>query len=443
MNKKSPIGNLLQPPAAREPLCLRNMFGKDLAKDMRTPQYSDFPVEEYQLRYQRLRHAMDQHGLDAILITNETNHRYFAGFTAKVFALYHFYFFTLLPRDRSLQATFMCAHGFDHIAATTWLPETRFWDVAPDFYMTKSSGGLKMVADVLMEQGLAESTIGLEMSNDMHAHLGLDHFRQLTELTPGVQWLDSADAIMDVRTVKSPAEIEKLRKASQISIQAVRAGFESLAEGMTELELTQRMSAHMFQLGATDIRFVTNYAGPRGMWADAMPSYYKIRKGDLVQFDGGCMVDGYWCDFKRMASLGKPNDTDQHYYDIAREGIEQATALVQAGVKASDLVKTAFDVNRRHGCGDFVDWCQAYGWQAIGHGLGLDVHEPPGLAARNQRPLEANMVVCVEPFVTLDGVYPFWSAERKFGLEDVVLVKEGGHEVLTDKSILSHDLFVV
>ena len=409
---------------------------------MRTAQFADFPVQEYQGRYQRLRDEMDRCGLDAVLITSESNHRYFASFTAKVFSLYHFYFFTLLPRDESLVPTFMCAHGFDHIATTTWLPEIRFWDISPDFYMTKSSGGLQMIANVLKEKGLSESAIGLEMSNDMHAHLGVDHFQQLKELTPGVTWQDSSDAIMEVRAIKSIGEIEKLRKASRISIQAVREGFESLVEGMTEWELTQRMTSRMFQLGATDVRYITNYAGPRRMWADAMPTHYKIAKGDLVQFDGGCMVDGYWCDFKRMASIGKPNEKDQRYYDIAREGVERATETVRAGAKASDVVKAAFNVNREHGCGEFVDWCNAYGWQAVGHGLGLDIHERPGLAARSDRPLEANMVVCVEPFVTLDGVFPFWNAAGKFGLEDVVLVQPDGYEILTDKSILSHDLFL-
>ena len=409
---------------------------------MRTALYSDFPVDEYKQRYQRLRREMERRGMDAVLISNETNHRYFTGFTARVFSLYHYYFFALLPRDESLQPIFLCARGFDSICQTIWLPEIRFWDISPDFYMTKTSGGLGLIGKVIEEMGLAESAIGLEMSNDMHAHLGLEHFAELRDRTPGVSWVDSSDAIMEVRAVKSPAEIEKLRKAAQISAQAVKDGFESLVEGMTEWELTQKMTARLFELGATDVRFVTNYAGPRRMWADAMPTHYKIQKGDLIQFDGGCMVDGYWCDFKRMACMGEPSEADQHFYDIAREGHEQACAVVRAGARVCDVVEAAFDVNRKRGCGDFVDWCHSYGWQAIGHGLGLDVHERPGLAATSQRPLEANMVICVEPFVTLNGVSPFWEAEGKFGLEDVVLVTEDGHEVLTSESIVSHDLFV-
>ena len=409
---------------------------------MRTPAYPEFAVEEYEGRYERLRQAMGERNLDAILITNETNHRYFSGFNAQVFALSHYYFFALLPRDPSIEPTFFCSHGFDHVSTSSWLQDIRFWDMSPDFYMTKTSAGIKLVADVIAKKGLARATIGLEMSNDMHPHMGVDHVDDLRNATPDVRWVDSSDAIMEVRAVKSAAEIAKLRKASEISAEAVKHGFEGLVEGMTEWELTQRMVARMYELGATNLRFSTNYAGPRRMWADAQPTYYKMKKGDLVQFDGGCIFDGYWCDFKRMASIGKPSEKDQRYYDIAREGIEAATRTVRAGVPASEIVKAAFDVNRKHGCGDFVDWCTSYGWQAIGHGLGLDVHERPGIAALSKKPLEAGMVICVEPFVTLDGVHPFWEAGGKFGLEDVVLVTEDGHEILTSESIISHALFV-
>ena len=410
---------------------------------MREPEYPDFPAEEYEGRYRRLRAEMDERGIDAILVTNEANHRYFDGFCGQVFSIVHYYFFALFPRDESLGPTFMCAHGFDHVHQTVWLQDIRFWDISPDFYMTKESGGIRMIAEMIKEKGLAEGTIGMEMSSDMHLHMALEHADQLRAMTPDVKWVDSSDAIMEVRAIKSPAEIDKLRKASQISARGVRHGFEQLRPGMTEWELTQIMLARMFELGATGVKYITNYAGPRRMWADAMPCYYQIQKGDLVQFDGGCLVDGYWSDFKRMASIGKPADEDQRYYDIAREGIEAANDAVRAGVPACDLVRAAFDVNRKHGCGEFVDWCHSYGWQAIGHGIGLEVHERPGLAARSDKPVEAGMVMCVEPFVTLGGVHPFWEAEGKFGLEDTMVVTEQGREIFTAEEIISHDLMIV
>ena len=409
----------------------------------RAPQFSDFPLTEYQHRSRRLCSAMEQHGLDAILVTNRTNHRYFSGFCGEVFALHHYYYFALLPRDPLIEPAFLCSHGNDTIATTSWIRDLRFWDCPKNFYMNKESPGIAALAELIREKGLGEATIGMELSNDMHPHMGIEHIFQLRQLVPDVRWADASNAVMEVRAVKSPAEIERLRKAARISADAVRFGFESVKPGMTEVELSQIMSARMYELGATDIRYLTNYAGPRRMWADATPTYYQIQKGDLIQFDGGCLVDGYWCDFKRMCSVGKPSDADRRFYDIAREAIEASTALLTAGVAPSDVVQAAFDVNRKHGHGDFVDWCHRGGWEAIGHGVGLDIHERPGLAFHNLVPLEANMVVSIEPFVTLDGVYPFWEAKGKFGLEDSVLITTDGHEILTSQSIISHDLMVV
>ena len=410
---------------------------------MRKAQFADFPLAEYQQRYRRLRTSMEQHGLDAILVTNRTNHRYLSGFCGEVFALHHYYYFALLPRDERLEPTFLRAHGFEPIVATTWIQDLRFWDWPKNFYMNKESPGIPALAALIREKGLAEATIGMELSNDMHPQMGIEHILQLREATPDVCWADASDAIMEIRAVKSPPEVARLRKAARISAESVRCGFESVAPGMTEVELTQIMSAKMYELGATGIGFLTNYAGPRRMWADATPTYYQFQKGDLIQFDGGCLVDGYWCDFKRMCSLGKPNDEDRRFYDIAREGIEASTSLLKAGVAPSDVVGAAFDVNRKHGCGDFVDWCHRGGWEAIGHGVGLDIHERPGLAFHNHVALEANMVVSIEPFITLDGAYPFWEATGKFGLEDSVLIALEDREILTSESIVSHDLMVV
>ena len=270
---------------------------------MRDPQFPDFPLAEYQQRYQRLCSAMERCGLDAILVTNGTNHRYFTGFCGVVFELPHYYFFALLPRDPRIEPTFLCSHGFDNLATASWIQDLRFWDFPKNSYMNKESPGIPALAALIQEKGLGAATLGMELSNDIQPHMGIEHIDQLRRLVPEVRWADASDAIMEVRAVKSPAEIERLRKAAQISAEAVRFGFESITPGMTEVKLTQIMSARMYELGATEIRCLMNYAGPRRMWADAMPTYYQMQKGDLVQFDGGCLVDGYWCDFKRMCSV--------------------------------------------------------------------------------------------------------------------------------------------
>jgi Xaa-Pro aminopeptidase len=212
---------------------------------------------------------------------------------------------------------------------------------------------------------------------------------------------------------------------------------------MTEKEVVDVMTSAMCAAGASEQRFNAVYAGPRAMWADGMPTDYVIRPGDLVQFDGGCVYEGYWCDFKRMAAVGEPRPDQRRFYQLARQGLDAATAAVRPGVPFKAPLQAAFAVNDAAGFGAFTKWCLDSGWSAIGHNLGLDLHEQPGLSATNTALFQENMVICVEPFVTLDGVYPFWEATEKFGLEDVVLVVADGAEVLTSEELITHDLWVV
>ena len=116
---------------------------------------------------------------------------------------------------------------------------------------------------------------------------------------------------------------------------------------------------------------------------------------------------------------------------------------MKPGVPFNAPLQAAFAVNNGAGFHAFSQWCLESGWSAIGHGLGLDVHEQPGLSATNTAVLQENMVLSVEPFITLNGVYPFWEANEKFGLEDVVLITEDGTEILTSEERITHDLWVV
>ena len=144
-----------------------------------------------------------------------------------------------------------------------------------------------------------------------------------------------------------------------------------------------------------------------------------------------------------MAAVGEPRPDQRRFYDLAKEGLLAAIAAIMPGVPFNAPLQAAFAVNDRAGFGDFTRWCLNNGWSAIGHCLGLDIHELPGLSATNSAPIRENMVLSVEPYITLDGVYPFWDAAEKFGLEDVVVVTKDGVEVLTSEDEITHELWVV
>ena len=408
---------------------------------MKELRFADFPASEYAQRYARIQRSLTALGIDALILTGRSNLRYFAGLRDGAWDANHFYFPAIIPAQG--EPVLLAANGFQHLLQQCWIEDVRHWSFSKEFYMSKEFSGASVLLDVIREKGLEQSVLGWELSSDMHPHMGHEHFASLLAQLPRTETVDASDAVWEVRRVKSAAEIARMRKAAEATTRGVRAGFEQLQPGMTEKQVSATMISVMCAEGASEQRFNALYAGPRAMWADGMPTEYEIQSGDLVQFDGGCVYEGYWCDFKRMAAIGEPRAEQKKHYDLAREALEAALSIAKPGVECAALLRTAFEVNDRVGYGAFSEWCLKSGWSAIGHGLGLDLHEQPGLSAVNSTVLEENMVLCVEPFTTMDGVFPFWEAKEKFGLEDVVVVTANGVEVLTSESAITHDLWVV
>lgn len=409
---------------------------------MKEAMFPDFPRDEFEARWQRARGVMKESGIDALLLTNQENLRYFAGFNQGAWCCKHFYFFMLLPCDESIAPTLIFANGFQNLAKASWVEEVHYWRWHKAFYMSHETNAVPLIADVLKEKKLSDAVIGMELGANMHLGIGSNHFDQLRQALPKARITDGTDAIWKVRSIKSTGEIDRLRKAAEISCKGAKAGFESLRPGITEREVARIMRAVMHELGGTESGLVCVYGGPRLMWADSTPSDYVLQKGDVVQFDGGCLYEGYWADYKRMASIGKPRPDQRDCFELAKEGLEAALAVMKPGVPSGDVFDAAFEVNNRAGYGDFSKWCLENGWSAIGHSIGLNIHEHPGLSSGSRQPLEVNMAFAVEPFITAKGKFPFWDADEKFGLEDNVVITGNGIEVLTKEEFITHDLWI-
>ncbi len=409
---------------------------------MKETHFPDFPRQEYEARWQRCRQILKASKIDVLLLTNQENLRYFAGFNQGAWCCKHFYFFMVVPCDESIPPALIFANGFQHLAKASWVEEIHYWNWPKAFYMSDQTNATPLIAAVLKEKKLFDAVVGMELGANMHVHMGVTHLDQLRHALPKTNIIDATDAIWQVRSIKSEREIERLRKACEISCKAVKAGFERLRPGVTEREIARVMHTVMFEGGATETGLTCVYAGPRLMWADSTPSDYVLKKGDIIQFDGGCLFEGYWSDLKRIACIGEPRPDQRQFFELAKEGLETTLSVMKPGIRCGEVLEAAFEVNNRAGYKDFSDWCLENGWSAIGHGIGLNIHEHPGLSAGNSTPLEEHMVLAVEPYITGGGVFPFWEATEKYGLEDNVLITHDGIEILTNEEFIPHDLWL-
>jgi Xaa-Pro dipeptidase len=228
---------------------------------------------------------------------------------------------------------------------------------------------------------------------------------------------DARPAILRARRTKLAEEIEKIAHAAAITERGLEKAFAQARAGVTELELSTIIAAEM-RAGGGVPRFVVVTCGDRSALADAYATPAKLAKGDLVRFDIGCTVDGYWADMARSAVVGEPTREQQERYDALLEGERAQRELARPGVSAGDLFKVAVDRVRQGAL-------PAYRRSNCGHGIGIDVHEFPTLSPANDAVrLEDGMVLCVEtPYYQIG-----WGGMM---VEDMIVLRPGGNYCLT------------
>jgi Xaa-Pro aminopeptidase len=272
-----------------------------------------------------------------------------------------------------------------------------------------------LAADVLAAIGrLRLRRIGYDPSRTTCAYLGA-----LQSKLPLHASLEASSGWVEaLRMVKSTAEIERIRRSVETNSRAFEQAAARLRPGMKELDLAAEVEYRMRRLGAEKPSFETIVAcGLRSALPHAQPTAAKIQHGDLVIVDMGAFQDGYASDMTRMLFVGTPPAKVKRTYAAVLEAQLAATAKVRAGARTAAVDGAARQVLRKHGLERFFV-------HSTGHGLGLEIHEPPRIGRRDQLRLQAGMTITIEP-----GVYM-----EDFGgirIEDTVLVTETGCQVLT------------
>jgi Xaa-Pro dipeptidase len=252
--------------------------------------------------------------------------------------------------------------------------------------------------------------------------LGVDKFWYskfligLMELHGDVQPVNGSAPVDIARMIKDEAERESLRESSRINDSVVGAVIKMLREDIAENELAAEVNRLFRQNGADCegaqlVCFGANGADPHHA-ADTT----RLKPGDSVIFDIFTPIRRYWCDMTRTMFYRSVSQKQREVYELVRRANEMAISQIKPGVPLCEIDRTARQIIERGGYGPQFT-------HRLGHGIGLDCHEPPDVSGASQLPLQAGMVFSVEPGIYLPG---------EFGvrIEDLVLVTPDGCEVL-------------
>ncbi len=350
--------------------------------------------DRYHERRQRLRRGIEKAKADALLVTSFTNVTYLTGFTGD---------------DSYL---FVRSDGETLISDPRYTTQLEEECPGLDLYIRKpGSPMLDATRKVLRRAGLKR--IAVEGDS-----ITVGFRDQLSEKLPGVELVTANGLVERLRAIKDRNEVAQIRQAIWQAEKAFAVVKAALRPEKTEKQVADELENEMRGFGAVASGFPSIVAvGPRAALPHAKPGDRKVGSSFLLLVDWGANGGLYKSDLTRVLVAGKIPPKLERIYRVVLSAQQEAIAAIRDGIAASKVDKIARDVIAEAGFGRRFK-------HGLGHGLGLEVHEAPRLAAKVRGDLRAGMVVTVEPGIYLPG----WGGVR---IEDDVLVTRRGHEVLT------------
>ncbi len=269
----------------------------------------------------------------------------------------------------------------------------------------------ELLKDLLIERGIERLAFESQ-------HLPFAVWRALSDSLDGTSTLVPADLVDGLRAVKDPDEIELLRASIELNDAAFAHMARNLRPGATEEELAWEVERYYRTHGGEDVSFEPiTVGGPNTAIPHAKPTDRPIRDDELVLFDMGARFRGYCSDMTRTLCITSVSPKLEAVWNVVLEAQAEAEQQVRPGMTGGEADAVARGVIERAGYGDaFV--------HGLGHGIGLEVHEPPWLThSRGDSFLKPGMVFSIEPGIYLQGL-------GGVRIEDLVLLHEGGAEVL-------------
>ncbi len=276
----------------------------------------------------------------------------------------------------------------------------------------------KQLTELFKEHSVKELAIEADQ-------ITIKQFKKLKNDFPDINFIVDefvSDTIRDIRAIKKNSEVEKIKKAQEISEEALNLIIKNdIAEGVTEIQLAVKYYEYITSLGAektsfdTIILFGENSSKPHGI-----PTNRRLKKSDNILIDCGAVFDGYCSDMTRNFVFGTPSEEYVNIYNIVLEAQKRALNAAKCHAKTNIIDSAAREYIKEHGFGD----CFGH---ATGHGVGMEIHEFPSLSSSIENVLSPGMIVTVEP-----GIY----LPEKFGIriEDLIEITDDSANILSDFS---------
>jgi len=342
-----------------------------------------FSPAEFEKRTERAQAIMHRHGFDALLLTTPPNIRYFTGFDTQFWESPTRPWFIVVPLSGAPIAV-IPEIGAPEMALT-WVKDIRTWP-AP----RPEDDGLSLLKATIEGLPARFGKIGAEIGREMALRMPVQEFLGLRGILASSIG-DGSPCLWEIRMVKTAAEIAHIHYICQIASDAYEALPSQISVGESEREVVRKLRIDIARRGADATPFMPAISGPGGVAQIVCgPHDHVIQPGDVLFIDTGSTFDGYFCDFDRNYAVGNVDDEVHRVHEALWLATEAGIKAAVPGARTDDVWRAMAKIIEAAGAiGNNVG--------RLGHGLGLQLTEPPSHRAGDGTLITENMVLTIEP----------------------------------------------
>lgn len=358
---------------------ISEQYKQQIERDLGVRIFSD---KEMSRRTTRMQEELRANNLDAMLLTDEVNVLYFVGMAVPSFATRTRPIMVIIPAEHP--PILICSRSQSANArSASWIQNIVSFE---KFEEDAIDTAYEILSEVVPNNG----RIGCEIGKEQRLGLSFQGFQQLTKTLKTREFIDGSSALWSVRIIKGPEEIVFMKESGRINELAMAAAVSAAGSGVTEMSVRNAWAVELARHGVDRPGYLAIHSGPNNYRRISSSGTERLlQSGDLLWMDGGPVLHGYWSDITRMVSIGKARPIDKERYAFAWDTVQTLVNSAKPGITAGDIA--------RHGQRLFASIGRPMGGASrIGHGIGIELTEPPSIVDGDETVLVEGMTLSIE-----------------------------------------------
>ena len=374
---------------------------------------NDFPKEEFTNRISKIQENLDRENIEAIIITSPSNFRYFSGLDSNFWESPTRPWFLVISKKNPIKAIIPSI-------GITALEKTLIKDIEVWQSPNPNDEGVTLLKKTI-KNFPKNSKIGFELAFESHLRMSIQDFINIQKELSDYKFVDVSKIIWGLRKIKSENEIENITQICSIASNVFDTFPEKIYTNITEKKATSIFKKELINNGADYIMYMACASGEGGYdQIITNPTEKKLNNGDILIIDTGSTLNGYFCDFDRNFGFGKINDISLDAYTKLWESIESTLEIIKPGISCAEIYSSlSKNLIAKDGNDGSVG--------RMGHGLGLQLTEPPSIMRNDHTVIEKNMIITLEPSIELDK-------NKILVQEENLLITENGYKLLSTRT---------